>query len=132
MEPKHAELVRDYLTDGGNVVVIGGAPCYFATYCKDMWPYVTGGTNLTGISDWFGSRQFANSGGTAKLVIDKPFGTNLENGSTVYHIDAYGCYSLTDLDSDAKILAQWADGLVYSFTYEFGKGRVFYQAEMIW
>jgi hypothetical protein len=132
VEPKHVQVVRDYLTDGGNVVVIGGVPCYFATYCKDMWPYVTDGTNLTSLSDWFGSAQFANSGGTAKLVVDKPFGTNLENATTVYHIDAYGCYALTALNSNATVIARWADGLVYSFTYEYDKGRIFYQAEMVW
>lgn len=132
VEPTHSELVRDYLANGGNIAVIGGVPCYFATYCRDMWPYVTGGTNLSGLSDWFGSSQFVNTGGTAKLVVDEPFGTSLENGTTVYHIDAYSCYSLTDLNSDATVIARWADGLVYSFTYEYGKGRVFYQAEMVW
>ncbi len=132
VEPKHSQLVKDYLANGGNVAVIGGAPCYFATYCRDMWPYVTGGTNLTGLSDWFGSSQFANSGGSANLVVDKPFGINLENGTTVYHIDAYGCYALADLNSDATVIARWADGLVYAFTYEYGQGRVFYQAEMNW
>ncbi|XHH08247.1 MAG: hypothetical protein ACFCUE_11835 [Candidatus Bathyarchaeia archaeon] len=132
VEPKHAELVRDYLVNGGNVVLIGGVPCYFATYCRDMGPYASGGTNLTSLSDWFGSSQFANTGGTAKLVMDKPFGTSLENGTSVYHIDAYGCYALTNLNSDANVLARWSDDLVYSFTYEYGKGRVFYQAEIVW
>jgi hypothetical protein len=132
VEPKHAQLVKDYLANGGNIVLIGGVPCYFATYCKDMWPYISGGTNLTGLSDWFGSSQFVNSGGTASLVVDKPFGTDLAGNNTIYHIDAYGCYALTAMNSDAKVLARWDDGSVYSFTYEYGKGRVFYQAEMVW
>jgi hypothetical protein len=132
VEPKHSQLVRDYLTDGGNIIVIGGAPCYFATYCKDMWPYVTGGQNLSALSDGFGSAQFANSGGEAKLVVDKPLGTALEKDSPIYQINAYGCYALTSMSSNAEVLARWANGLVYSFTYEYGSGRVFYQAEMMW
>lgn len=132
MQPKHSQLVRDYLTDGGNIVIIGGVPCYFATYCRDMWPYVTGGTNLTNLSDWFGGAQFVNTGGAAKLVVDKPFEINLENGTVVYQINAYGCYAISDMNSGTKIIALWSEGLVYSFIYEYGKGRVFYQAEMVW
>ena len=132
IEPVHVQLVRDYLADGGNVVIIGGAPCYFSTYCKDLWPYVTGGEDLSALQDWFGSARFVNSGGTANLVVDKPFGTTLDNGSVIYHIDAYGCYALTSMSSDAQIIARWANGPVYAFTHEFGNGRVYYQAEMDW
>jgi hypothetical protein len=132
VEPKHTQLVRDYLTNGGNVVIIGGVPCYFATYCKDLWPYVTGGENLASLQDWFGSASFVNSGGAANLVVDKPFGTLLENQSQIYRIDAYGCYALTSMDEDAQILARWSNGPVFAFTHEYGNGRVYYQAEMDW
>ena len=132
VEPKHVQVVRDYLADGGNVVIIGGAPCYFATYCKDMWPYVTGGQNLTALQDWFGSAAFVNTGGNANLVVDKPFGTQLEANSEVYHIDAYGCYSLTSMSSDTQIIALWESGSVFAFTHEFGNGRLYYQAQMDW
>ena len=132
VEPRHVQLVRDYLADGGNVVIIGGAPCYFATYCKDMWPYVTGGQNLTALQDWFGSAAFVNTGGNANLVVDKPFGTQLEANSEVYHIDAYGCYSLTSMSSDTQIIALWESGSVFAFTHEFGNGRLYYQAQMDW
>lgn len=132
LKPEHVQFVRDYLASGGNVVITGCAPCYFSTYCRDMWPYVTGGENLTALQDWFGSAQFVNSGGTANLVVDKPFGTNLENQSRIYQIDAYGCYALTSMSSDAQVIARWANGPVYAFTHEFGNGRVYYQAEMVW
>ncbi|MBT0158517.1 hypothetical protein G4O51_00870 [Candidatus Bathyarchaeota archaeon A05DMB-2] len=134
IEPQHSQVVMNYLAGGGNVVIIGGAPCYFATYCKDMWPYVSGGENLSAISDWFGSAQFVNSGGTASLVVDKPFGTSLEARSTVYHIDAYGCYSLAAMSENAQVIARWGNGTgsVYAFAYEYGNGRVYYQAEMDW
>jgi len=132
IEPKHTQLVRDYLTKGGNVVIIGGAPCYFATYCKDLWPFVTGGENLASFQDWFGSASFVNSGGTANMVVDKPLGTSLENLSQIYRIDAYGCYALTSMDDDAQIIARWSNGPVFAFTHEYGNGRVYYQAEMDW
>jgi hypothetical protein len=132
IEPKHTQLVREYLTNGGNVVIIGGAPCYFATYCKDLWPYLAGGENLAALQDWFGSAQFVNSGGSANLVVDEPFGTSLEAQCTVYHIDAYGCYALTSMSNDAQIIARWSNGVVFAFTHEFGNGRVYYQAEMDW
>jgi hypothetical protein len=132
VEPQHGQIVRDYLNSGGSVVILSGVPCYFATYCKDLWPYVTGGLNLSSIQDWFGSAAFVNSGGTANLVVDKPFGTSLENQSKVYHIDAYGCYALASMSDEAHVVARWGDGAVYAFTHEYGNGRVFYQAEMDW
>ena len=132
IEPKHVQQVRDYLSNGGNIVVIGGAPCYFATYCKDLWPYMSGGENLASMEDWFGSAQFVNSGGTANLVVDKPFGTQLQAQTQIYRIDAYGCYALTSMGNDTQVIGRWADGSVYAFTHEYGNGRVYYQAEMDW
>jgi hypothetical protein len=116
IEPKHIQVVRDYLANGGNVVIIGGAPCYFATYCKDLWPYITSGENLAALQDWFGSASFVNSGGTANLIVDKPFGTSLEAQSQVYHIDAYGCYALTSMSNDAQIITRWGSGAVFAST----------------
>jgi hypothetical protein len=46
VEPQHASLVRNYLFNGGGVVIWGGVPCYFSAYCKDRWPYLVGGTSL--------------------------------------------------------------------------------------
>jgi hypothetical protein len=132
IEPKHTQLVRDYLDNGGNVVIIGGAPCYFAAYCKDLWPYLSGGQNLAVLQDWFGSAYFVNSGGTATLIVDKPFGSSLEAQSAIYHINAYGCYALTSMSSETQVIAGWGDGSVFAFTHEYGNGRVYYQAEMDW
>ncbi|HEX9262064.1 MAG TPA: hypothetical protein VF893_06000 [Candidatus Bathyarchaeia archaeon] len=132
IEPKHVQLVREYLAEGGNIVVLGGAPCYFSTYCRDMWPYKTGGQNLSSLQDWFGSAYFVNSGGTANLAVDKPFGTMLENQSQVYYIDAYGCYALISMNDDSQVIARWGDGAVFAFTNEYGAGRVYYQAELNW
>lgn len=132
IEPEHTQLVRDYLTNGGNVVIVGGAPCYFSTYCKDMWPYKTGGQNLAALEDWFGSAFYVNSGGTANLVMDKPFGTSLSLQNKLYHIDAYGAAGLTSVSNDTQVIAKWSDGVVFAFTHEYGRGRVYYQATMDW
>ncbi len=131
-EPKHTQQVRDYLSGGGNVVVIGGAPCYFATYCKDLWPYISGGENLAGMADWFGSARFVNSGGAANLAVDNPFGLPLESQTQVYNINGYGCYAMASVGNNTQVIGQWADGSVYAFTHQFGSSRVYYQAEMDW
>jgi len=41
IEPQHEPLIRDYIFNGGSVVILAGAPCHFTVYCKD-W----GSTNL--------------------------------------------------------------------------------------
>ena len=130
IEPKHTQLVRDYLANGGNVVIIGGVPCFFSTYCKDMWPYKTGGQNLASLKDWFGSATFVNTGGSANLVVDKPFGTSLLTQNKFYFIDAYSCYALTSMSNDTQIIARWSDSSIFAFTHEFGNGRVYYQASI--
>jgi len=132
VEPKHTTLVRDYLANGGNVVILGGVPCYFATYCKDMWPYKTGGQNLASLQDWFGSAYYVNSGGRATLTVDKPFGTSLLAQDKFYYIDAYGAAGLISMSNDTRIMASWGDGTVFAFTHEYGRGRVYYQATIDW
>jgi hypothetical protein len=132
VEPKDTPIVRDYLASGGNVVIIGGVPCFFSTYCKDLWPYVTNGQNLASLQDWFGSSLFVNSGGTANLVVDNPFGTSLLTQNKFYFIDAYGCYALTSMSNDSTVLAKWSDGSVFAFTHEYNKERVYYQAAIDW
>ena len=131
-EPKDNQLVRDYLTNGGNVVIIGGIPCFFSTYCKDMWPYQTGGDNLSSLQDWFGSAQFVNSGGSVNLVVDHPFGSSLLSQNQLYNIDAYSCYALTSMSNDSTVIARWSSGSVFAFTHEYGNGRVYYQAAIGW
>ncbi len=61
VEPHNASLIRDYIFDGGGVVLLGGVPCYFSVYCKDLWPYRAYESELDGvrfglgpIHKWFG------------------------------------------------------------------------------
>lgn len=130
VEPKHNQLVRDYLNNGGNVIIMAGVPCYFSVYCKDMWPYRFGGMNLSSLQDWFGGSSFANTGGTARIVADNPFDTTLSTKDYLMSGVGSSCYSIvkSSLDSNSHVIALWEDGSVFAFTHEYGKGRIYYQA----
>ena len=130
VEPKHTSLVRDYLSNGGSVIIMQSTPCFFACYCKDMWPYRFGGTDLSSLQDWFGSRYFANTGGGANLVVDHPFGTSLLARDYFFYGEGHSCYGLvrSSLSSDSHVISLWDDGIVFAFTHEYGKGRVYFQA----
>ncbi len=126
IEPKHAPLVKEYISNGGGVVILAGVPCYFSVYCKDWWPYRFGGTNLTSIQEWFGCKVFANTGGVARAVVDNPFGTSLQANDVVCTRDNMWGKAVVELNSNAQVIARWDSGEVYAFTYEYGEGRVFY------
>jgi hypothetical protein len=130
VEPMHSQLVREYLTKGGNVVVLQGVPSFFSVYCKDWWPYRFGGLDLSPLMDWFGSSRFANTGGSAHVVVDCPFGTALTTEDFLISGAGGSCYSVvqSSLSSDSRAVALWDDGRVFAFTHEYGEGRVYYQA----
>jgi hypothetical protein len=132
VEPKHAELIRDYLSNGGGVVILKCVPSYLSVYCKDWYPGKLGGTDLTAIQDWFGSDTYANIGGQARLIVDNPFGTDLEYGDVVYSGLTASEACITSLDGNANIIATWGNpDYVYAFTYEYGEGRLYYQGEVL-
>lgn len=127
-EPEHASLVEDYIANGGGVAILGGVPSYFSVYCKDMWPYLLGGMDLTPIQDWFGSSSLVNTGGTARTVVDNPVGTSLNADEIIVTTTSYSKNAMTQLNSNAEVIGTWDPGTyVYSYTYEYGEGRVFYQ-----
>jgi len=131
VEPRDNQLIRNYLANGGDVVITGGVPCYLATYCKDMWPGETGGGNLSSLQDWFGSSQYVNSGGTSNLVVGNPFGTSLLAQNQLYYINAYSAAALTSMSSDSTVIARWSDGSVFAFTHQYLNGRIYYQVAVV-
>jgi hypothetical protein len=133
VEPRYAPLVKNYLANGGGVVLLSAVPCFFSVYCKDSWPSAVGGNNLTSIKEWFGASVFTNVAGIARLAVDKPFGTDFAYGDTVYMGVHASEKAVTSLNSNARIIAAWegSSNCVFAFIYEYGKGRLYYQAETI-
>jgi hypothetical protein len=126
VEPRHAPLVKEYISNGGGVVILAGVPCYFSVYCRDWWPYRFGGTNLASIQEWFGGRFYANAGGVVRAVVNNPVGTSLHANDVVHTRDDPWGKSIVELNSNAQVIARWDSGEVYAFTHEYGEGRVFY------
>ncbi len=136
-EPQHAPLIRDYIFNGGGVVILGGTPCYFTVYCKDMWPYRAYGAEFDGIrfdlapiQEWFGTRYYVNTGGTATITIDNPFGTALSSGDPIIYADNSPCPAVMSPNNGAQTIALWNSGSIFAFTHEYGEGRVYYQAKL--
>jgi hypothetical protein len=137
VEPRHEPLFRNYINNGGGVMIQGPVPCFFSVYCKDRWPYRAGeypngpgGTDLTKFQDWFGAREYVNTGGIAKLTVDDPFGTALQSGTIIHNGQGFSAAAVTGMSSDATIFARWdLGGYVFAFTHEYGQGRVYYQAQ---
>lgn len=156
VEPRHSALFRGYLANGGGVVILGGVPCYFSVYCKDFWPYKAGdwpegpgGTDLTSLEDWFGCRYYVNTGGTARVTVDNPFGTALLANATLVTTDGYSAAAVSTPSNSTQVIAAWdyvpsmyyldSDSLqplpdfvapyaIFAFAHEYGEGRVYYQA----
>jgi hypothetical protein len=139
VEPRHVQLFRSYINNGGGVVILNGVPCYFSVYCKDCWPYRAGdyptgpgGTDLTKFQDWFGAAQYVNTGGTARLTVDNPFGTALTSGTVVRYDEGFSAAAVTGLSNDSTVLARWDNGgFVFAYTHEYGQGRLYYQAHLV-
>ena len=100
-----------------------------------MWPYRLGGMDLTPIQDWFGSSRYVNTGGIARTVVDNPVGTSLNADDIIVTTTSYSMAAMTQLNSNAEVIGTWGPVIgtwdpgtyVYSYTYEYEEGRVFYQ-----
>ncbi len=127
VEPRHEPQIREYLLNGGGVVIWGGVPTLLAVYCKDWWPYRYGLGRLTPMEEWFGAEYYRCTRGVVSLVVDNPFGTGLPAGGSVF--EGQGDFaSLIALHNDVQIVALWNTGNAFAFTHEYGQGRVYYQA----
>ncbi len=138
IEPRHQSLVRNFVANGGGVVMLGGTPCFFSVYCKDRWPYRAGewptgpgGTDLTSLQDWFGFRYYLNVGGGAHSCGDNPFGTSLLASDRLFYTAGGSAASVTTPGNSTQVIAQYDGGTAFAFTHEFGAGRVYWQGH-IW
>ena len=127
--PQVAPEIENYIQEGGGVVLISGVPCYLSSYSKN-WNTET---DLSPVTDWFGAGHYQNTGGMARASINDPFNVTIEKNRVIYYTPGGSAAAVSLLDSDAHPVAFWDSGLVFAFTHEFGKGRVYYQADTdIW
>jgi hypothetical protein len=140
VEPKHNEQLRDYVSNGGNTVILAGVPCMLNVYCKDWWP---GGSTLP---DWIGGGYYVNAGGDVNITVNNPFGSSFLAGDNILHTDSYSCAAVDSPTNNGQIIAKWDTGYqsypifgnqdttnytqnyAFAFTNEYGQGRVYYQA----
>lgn len=137
VEPQHEPLIRDYVFNGGSIVLFAAAPCYLTANSKTLSTYSTGfedssGSQFRSIQEWFGCSGYANGGGNATPICDNPLGTKLSTKDALFtEIPGhFGYAGVTSLNEDSQIIALWSTGLVYAFTHEYGDGRVYYQSRV--
>ena len=124
VEPQHEPLIRNYISEGGNVVLLAGVPTYFTGYYKTT----STGTNLTSIQEWFGCSRYVNAGGIASPAFDNPFGTSLLTNDTLIATEIPWCAGVASLNESSQPIAYWSSGPVAAFTHEYGEGRVYWQS----
>ena len=128
VEPKDEPLIRDFVQNGGGVVLLSGVPSYLIVYCKDFWPYRFGGSDLSSIQDWFGASCYVNTGGYANVTVGNPFGLPLVEGYTLAEGQGYSAAAVTGLSNNSQTVAKWGTGETFAFSHQYGAGRVYYQA----
>jgi hypothetical protein len=131
VEPKHEPLIRDYVLNGGSLVMLAATQEYLTVHCKSLsiWAsyldYSSGG-NIS-IQEWFGCGGYANAGGTASPAFDYPFETSLSMNDIIFTgVPSHA--GVNSLNGNATVIAFWSSGEVFAFTYESGAGRIYYQA----
>ena len=154
IEPRHQTLIKNFISNGGGVVMLGGTPCFFSVYCKDRWPYRAGqwptgpgGTDLTSLSDWFGYKNYVNVGGSAYSSINNPFGTSLLTSDKLFCTSGGSAASVSNPAGNTTVIAQYNSRATpatspylyapldmntpFAFIHTYGAGRVYWQGH-IW
>lgn len=124
VEPRHEPLIRNYVLNGGNVVLLAAIPCYLTAYSKIL----SVNTDLTPIQEWFGCSRYVNVGGIARPALDKPFGATLSTNDILITTEIPWCAGVTSLNEGSQSIAFWSSGSVAAFTHEYGDGRVYWQS----
>jgi hypothetical protein len=126
VEPRHEPLIRDYVFNGGSLVLLSGTPCFLTEYSKVLGT----GTDLTSIQDWFGCSTYLNTEGTVHPAFDNPFGTSFSTKDVLLTKEILWHAGVTSLNEGSQPIAFWNSGAVFAFTHEYGDGRVYYQAKV--
>lgn len=124
VEPRHEKLVRDYIFNGGGVILMSSMPCYLTVYSKTESMSV----DVSSIQDWFGGIGYLNVGGIVTCAFNNPFGTSLTVNDVVLYGGTYAHAGFSSLSADATAIAIWNSNVIFAFTHTYGSGRVYYQA----
>jgi hypothetical protein len=124
-EPANEPAIRSYVSNGGGVVLHGGSICYLVYYSKTM----NIGQNLSSVADWFGGSHYVNTGGNAYVAVANPLGTSLNLGDQIDTLPGPSKAAITSMSADSQVVAWYDDGSTFSFTHEYGQGRVYWQAD---
>lgn len=130
VEPRHVAMVRDFVANGGGLVILSGVPEFFRCYCKDWWTYRCPTDNASvDMKEYFGcDGNYVNTGGYANVTVDNPFNSSLVAGDTLIEGAGSSNAAIYEPHEGSQVLATWEKGCAFAYTYEYGLGRVYYQA----
>ena len=133
VEPRHLTMVRDFIANGGGVILLSGVPEFFRCYCKDWWTYRCPTDNASlGMDEIFGcDGNYFNTGGYAIVTVDNPFGTSLLIGDTLFEGTGESNAAVLNPYNGSQIIASWNRGCTFAYTYAYGQGRVYFQAAFV-
>lgn len=132
VDPEFAGLLERYVFRGGGVALVGGAPAYLCTPAEGASGSVPGGpsanTDLRAIEKWFGAYRYGNhEGGSADVVISRPFGVSAQWGTTFKKPGAATVFA-RERDHEFLPIVRWRAGGLFAFAHTYGLGRVYYQS----
>ena len=127
VEPRHLALVRDFVANGGGVILLSGVPEFFRCYCKDWWTYRCPTDNASlGMDEIFGcDGNYVNTGGYANVTVDNPVGTSLLTGDTLFEGTGESYASVLNPHEGSQTIASWSQGCTFAYRYAYGQGRVY-------
>jgi len=130
VEPRHCQLVKGYIGNGGGVVVLSGVPEFFRCYCKDWWTYKCPTDPASvGMDEWLGcDGNYFNTGGNAYVTVYNPFSTLLKIGDPLFASTGHSNAGIMGPHEGSTVIATWADNVTFAYTYTYGQGRIYYQA----
>jgi hypothetical protein len=133
IEPFQLPMVRDFIAGGGGVVLLSGVPELFRCYCKDWWTYRCPTDNVSlGMDEVFGcDGNYYNTGGYANVSVDNPFGSSLMSGDALIEGAGQSNAGILNPHDGSQVIATWQTGVAFAYAYQYGQGRVYYQATFV-
>ena len=110
--PTSAEYIRNYLEQGGGVLLLAGVPLFL------------------GMPDYVGATNYINQGGSARTVRTDLFCSGVDSGSVLVSGTGGSAAALNGPTGSAEVLALWNEdpGFIFALRNEYGAGRVYFQS----